>query len=105
MIRGIVVVTICLAALAVPGSALAQGGSNSPTEAQYAPASQQVTAGGGPGGGASSTSAAPSREPVGGLPFTGADLGVLALAAATLLGAGFLLRRMARPERRGSTGS
>jgi hypothetical protein len=81
---------LVVCALAVPSAALAQ----SPTHAQYAPQSHQIAAGGGP--------SAPSRSTIGSLPFTGLDVGVLALAAVALLGAGFALRRLSDPARRSS---
>ena len=47
------------------------------------------------GGGVSGTSAGPTKTAGGGaLPFTGADLGVVAAAGGLLLGLGFGLRRL-----------
>jgi hypothetical protein len=81
-------------ALAAPAAAIA----SSPSNAQYAPQNRQIAAGG--GGGGPST---PSRSTIGNLPFTGLDVGVLALAAVALLGAGFALRRLSDPTRRSSS--
>ena len=85
---------LAVAALAVPSAAFAQP--TSPTDAQYHPASQQIAATGG-GGGEPTAQAEPAGD--GSLPFTGLDLGVLAVAAAGLLGAGFALRRLSDPAR------
>jgi peptidoglycan/LPS O-acetylase OafA/YrhL len=82
-------VALAIVALAAPSAALAQVGS-SPTKAQYEPTNRQVSSGGGGG-------------TIGGLPFTGLDIGVLAIAAAALLGAGIALRRLSDPERRSSS--
>ena len=80
-------------ALAAPSVATA----TSPSHAQYEPQNHEISAGG--GGGPS----APSRSTIGNLPFTGLDIGVLALAAAALLGAGFALRRLSDPAKRSSS--
>ncbi|HEY7151687.1 MAG TPA: hypothetical protein VH391_08390 [Solirubrobacterales bacterium] len=82
-------------ALAAPSAAIA----SSPSNAQYEPQNHQIAAGGGGGSGPS----APSKSTIGSLPFTGLDVGVLALAAAALLGAGFALRRLSDPARRSSS--
>lgn len=81
-------------ALAAPSAAIAQ----SPTHAQYEPQNHQISVGGGGNG-----PSAPSNGNIGSLPFTGLDIGVLALAAAALLGAGFALRRLSDPARRSSS--
>jgi hypothetical protein len=78
-------------ALAAPSAAIAA----SPSNDQYAPENHQISPGGGP--------SAPSHNTIGNLPFTGLDVGVLALAAAALLGAGFALRRLSDPSRRSSS--
>jgi hypothetical protein len=83
-------------ALAVPSAALAQ----SPTNDQYAPENHQISAAGGGGG---SGPSAPSSNTIGSLPFTGLDVGVLALAALALVGAGFALRRLSDPARHSSS--
>jgi hypothetical protein len=101
------VVALAVGALAVPSAAIAA----SPTDKQYSSTPQQIAAGGGGGGpegggGGGPTSPGPSsnsNELVGGLPFTGFDVGVLALAAVALLGTGFTLRRLADPSRRASS--
>jgi hypothetical protein len=82
-------------ALAAPSVATAA----SPSHAQYEPQNHQISVGGGGGGGPS----APSRSTIGSLPFTGLDIGVLALAAAALLGAGLALRRLSDPAKRSSS--
>jgi hypothetical protein len=93
--------SLAIVALAVPSAALA----GSPTEKQYGSTPHQIAAGGG-GGGPTSSPAKPSapkeKAIVSGLPFTGFDVGVLALAAVALLGAGVTLRRLSDPSRRAS---
>jgi hypothetical protein len=97
--------TVCLVA---PSAALAQSGSSSPSNAQYQPINQQIAAAGGGGGPSSGPTAATSAGggsgggAIAGLPFTGLDLGVLALAAVALLGAGVTLRRLSDPARHSS---
>jgi hypothetical protein len=84
---------LAMLAIAAPSAALAQG--SDPSEAQYAPTSQQIAAGGGgedPGEGGQ----------IGGLPLTGLDLGVLVIAATVLVGTGVALRRLSDPARRSS---
>jgi hypothetical protein len=81
-------------ALAAPSAAIAA----SPSNSQYETQNHQISAGGGGGG-----PSAPSNSTIGSLPFTGLDVGVLALAAAALLGAGFALRRLSDPTRRSSS--
>jgi len=80
--------------LAAPAVATA----TSPSHAQYEPQNHQISVGGGGGGGGGPS--APSRSTIGSLPFTGLDIGVLALAAAALLGAGLALRRLSDPAKR-----
>ena len=58
------------------------------------------------GGGPAHLQAAPSsgsHAVISGLPFTGFDVGVLALASVALLGAGLTLRRLSDPARRSSS--
>jgi hypothetical protein len=81
-------------ALSVPSAAIA----SSPQHAQYTPQNHQISAGGGGAG-----PSGPSNSTIGSLPFTGLDIGVLALAAVALLGAGFALRRLSDPARRSSS--
>ncbi len=88
---------LLMVALAAPSAALA----SSPTHAQYEPKNQQIAATG--GGGSTGGPSAPSRSTIGSLPFTGLDVGVLALAAVALLGAGFALRRLSDPTRHSSS--
>jgi hypothetical protein len=93
--------SLAIVALAVPSAALA----GSPTEKQYGSTPHQIAAGGGGGGPQSPAKpSAPneSKALVSGLPFTGFDVGVLALAAVALLGAGVTLRRLSDPSRRAS---
>ncbi len=89
---------LLVVALAAPSAALA----SSPTHAQYEPKNHQIAATGG-GGSTGSGPSAPSRSTIGSLPFTGLDVGVLALAAVALLGAGFALRRLSDPARHSSS--
>jgi hypothetical protein len=85
---------LLVVALAAPSAAIAA----SPSNSQYEPQNHQISAGGGGNG-----PSAPSNNTIGNLPFTGLDVGVLALAAAALLGAGFALRRLSDPSRRSSS--
>lgn len=89
---------LLVVALAVPSAAIAQ----SPSNAEYNPQNHQISAAGGGGGGGAGPSA-PASSTIGSLPFTGLDIGVLALAAAALLGAGLALRRLSDPTRRSSS--
>ena len=103
--------TLAILVLAVPSVAWAQSGSSSPSNAQYQPANQQIAATGGGGGPNSSGPSAAAAGAGGsggggeiaGLPFTGLDLGVLALSAVALLGAGVTLRRLSDPARHSSS--
>jgi hypothetical protein len=93
--------SLAIVALAVPSAALA----GSPTEKEYGSTPHQIAAGGGGGGPQSPAKpSAPNEQKaiVSGLPFTGFDVGVLALAAVALLGAGVTLRRLSDPSRRAS---
>jgi len=86
--------------LAAPAAAMATSLSHD----QYDPKSQQIAAtGSGGGGGGSATTSSSGGSTIGSLPFTGLDVGVLALAAVALLGAGFALRRLSDPARRSSS--
>jgi hypothetical protein len=87
---------LLVVALAAPSAALAA----SPTHAQYQPKNHQIAATDGSTG---SGPSAPSQSTIGSLPFTGLDIGVLALAAVALLGAGFALRRLSDPARNSSS--
>jgi hypothetical protein len=79
---------VALASLAVAAPAFAQ----SATEDAYrgVAATQQFDNGGTGGTGATTTSSDS-------LPFTGLELGLIALVGAGLLGAGFAIRRVSRP--------
>jgi hypothetical protein len=96
---------LAIVALAVPTTAFAA----SPTGAQYDTTNHQVAAAGGgggaPNGGGPSAEASPSgsHAVISGLPFTGFDVGVLALASVALLGAGLTLRRLSDPARRSAS--
>jgi hypothetical protein len=81
-------------ALAAPSAAIA----TTPSNSQYQPQNHQIAVTGGGNG-----PSAPSNSTIGNLPFTGLDVGVLALAAIALLGAGFALRRLSDPTRRSSS--
>ena len=93
---------LAIVALAVPTTAFAA----SPTGAQYDTTNHQVAAAGGgggaPNGGGPEASPSGSHAVISGLPFTGFDVGVLALASVALLGAGLTLRRLSDPARRSS---
>ena len=95
-----IVLALAIAALAVPSAALA----GSPTGSEYNTTNHQIAAAGGGGGpSGSGPSGGGSNEPViSGLPFTGFDVGVLALASVALLGSGLTLRRLSDPSRRSS---
>ena len=101
------VLALATVAVAVPTGAFAA----SPTSKEYGTTNHQVAGtggGGGPtkGGGGPNTAAAPSsgsHAVISGLPFTGFDVGVLALASVALLGAGMTLRRLSDPARRSSS--
>jgi hypothetical protein len=96
-----IVLALAIVALAVPSASLA----GSPTSSQYDTTNHQIAAGGG-GGGPSEPSepSGPSDEPViSGLPFTGFDVGVLAIASVALLGSGLMLRRLSDPARRSAS--
>jgi hypothetical protein len=86
--------------LLLPATAGAQ--TASPSQSQYSGNLEQVTpsGGGGSGGGGDVASSGGSGESggsgssgVGGLPFTGLDVGMLAAVAAALLISGLILRR------------
>ena len=64
-----------------------------PTGAQYKPANARVSQFGGENGGGAGSSGLSSQ--VGGLPFTGIDVIVLAIAAVALVTGGLVLRRVA----------
>jgi hypothetical protein len=101
------VLALATVALAVPTGAFAA----SPTSTEYGTTNHQVAGtggGGGPtnGGGGPTTPATPasgSHAVISGLPFTGSDVGVLALASVALLGSGLMLRRLSDPSRRSSS--
>jgi len=98
-----IVLALAIVALAVPSAAMA----GSPTDAEYDTTNHQIAAAGGSGG--PSQGVAPSSGSGGndavisGLPFTGFDVGVLALASVALLGSGLMLRRLSDPSRRSSS--
>jgi len=89
-----VLVALALVAPGV-GSAQTVGPASDPASSQYGDASVQIQAGGKDGSN-TPPSDGPSAQVIGGLPFTGSDLVVLAGAAVVLLGAGLALRRHAR---------
>jgi hypothetical protein len=83
--RLVAMAVVAIGVLVVPATALAAD----PTEHQYGSTLDQISGGGTDPGEASSS--------VGGLPFTGFDVALLAAVAAALLIAGLALRRH-RPE-------
>jgi hypothetical protein len=93
-----VVLLAVVALLAIPSTVLAQA--KNPTDAQYAPVTEQIDQG--PGAQTQVQSGDPAEappsadRPVAGLPFTGLDIGMLAIAAALLAGSGLVLRRLSR---------
>ena len=96
------VLAIVIVALAVPSVALA----GSPSDAEYDTTNNQIAAAGGSGGpsGSGPSGGGGGNEAViSGLPFTGFDVGVLALASVALLGSGLTLRRLSDPSRRSSS--
>jgi hypothetical protein len=96
-----IVLALAIAALAVPSAALA----GSPTSSQYDTTNHQIAAAGG-GGGPSGSGNGPGNgndAVISGLPFTGFDVGVLALASVALLGSGLTLRRLSDPARRSTS--
>jgi hypothetical protein len=97
----LVMVAACLLLAAVPGAALAQ----SPTADGYSGVAGQQESGGNTPGAALQVSAAtvgdestPAAATSAGstLPFTGLEVGVIALAGICLLGGGVVLYRMSR---------
>jgi hypothetical protein len=99
-----IVLALAIVALAVPSASLA----GSPTQTEYDTTNQQIAAAG--GGGGPSEGAGPSggggggnNAVISGLPFTGFDVGILALASVALLGSGLTLRRLSDPARRSSS--
>jgi hypothetical protein len=102
-----IALALAMGALAVPSASLAA----SPTESEYDTTNHQIAAAGGsggpsegsgPSGGGGGTNSADNAV-IGGLPFTGFDVGVLALASLALLGSGLTLRRLSDPARRSSS--
>lgn len=89
---------LAIFALAVPGVAMA----GSPTDSQYDTTNHQIAAAGG-GGDPAGPSGGGNDAVISGLPFTGFDVGILALASVALLGAGLTLRRLSDPARRASS--
>jgi hypothetical protein len=100
---GLAAALVVIALVAAPAAIAA-----SPTADQYGSKVQQIAAtgsGGSSGGGGSATASTPSSggsNSVGSLPFTGLDLGLMALVAAALVGGGFALRRASNPAKRSS---
>jgi hypothetical protein len=96
-----IVLALAIVALAVPSASLA----GSPTKSQYETTNHQIAAAGGGGGPShpSGPSGGSNEAVISGLPFTGFDVGVLALASVALLGSGLTLRRLSDPSRRSSS--
>jgi hypothetical protein len=96
------VLALVVVALAVPSVALA----GSPSDSEYDTTNHQIAAAGGsggPSGNAPSGGGGGNEAVISGLPFTGFDVGVLALASVALLGSGLTLRRLSDPSRRSSS--
>jgi hypothetical protein len=92
--RALAALLATVALLAIPSTALAQ--QVSPTQDQYQRTEVVTGNPGDPGNpGGPSTS-----NQVGGLPFSGLDVGLLIAAAAVLGGSGLVLRRMSAADRR-----
>ena len=93
---------LAIGALAVPSASLA----GSPSDSEYDTTNHQIAAAGGSGGpsgsGPSGGGGGGNEAVISGLPFTGFDVGVLALASVALLGSGLTLRRLSDPSRRSS---
>jgi hypothetical protein len=96
-----IVLALAIVALAVPSASLA----GSPTNSQYDTTNHQIAAAGGGGGpsGSGPSGGGDNDAVISGLPFTGFDVGVLALASVALLGSGLTLRRLSDPARRSSS--
>jgi hypothetical protein len=99
-----IVLALAIVALAVPSASLA----GSPTNSEYDTTNHQIAAAGGSGGpsegsGPSGGGGSSNNAVISGLPFTGFDVGVLALASVALLGSGLTLRRLSDPARRSSS--
>ena len=92
---------LAIIALAVPAAAMA----GSPTNSEYDTTNHQIAATGGGGGPSepSGPSGGGNDAVISGLPFTGFDVGILALASVALLGSGLMLRRLSDPARRSSS--
>jgi hypothetical protein len=92
------------AALAVPGSAIAQDQLANPSAAQYQPQGDVL---GGTASGGTGSSPSVAGTPTGGngngqigsLPFTGMDLAIVAGVALLLTGTGLALHRLSVPPR------
>lgn len=109
-LSGVIAIVVLAAAFAIPTQAFAQencsNANSDPTAAQYCSPSNVLGEGESEAPTTSAVESAPAAEesaraaPVsegGSLPFTGLDVGILALAAAALTGAGLLLRRLTAP--------
>jgi hypothetical protein len=97
-----IVLALAIVALAVPSASLA----GSPTNSEYDTTNHQIAAaggGGGPSEGSGPSGGGGNDAVISGLPFTGFDVGILALASVALLGAGVTLRRLSDPARRSSS--
>ncbi len=97
-----IVIALAIGALAGPSAALA----GSPSDSEYDTTNHQIAAAGGsggPSGSGPSGGGGGNDAVISGLPFTGFDVGVLALASVALLGSGLMLRRLSDPSRRSSS--
>jgi hypothetical protein len=95
-IKKILAVASIATMLILPATALAQSSDQAYGGAGEVISGLQQGGGGGGGGGGGSNSPTPVKAEAqgGNLPFTGADLGVLAAAGGVLVGLGFGLRRL-----------
>jgi hypothetical protein len=93
-VRKLTVSAVVTAALlvALPGAAAAQA--SSPASAQYDDQAQLIR-----DQAHQAKTATPSDPVIGGLPFTGVDLGILAVLAVALVGAGAAIQRTERHQR------
>lgn len=95
-VRRLCALAVAMLAFAVTIPAVASAQSIDPTDEQYREGVLGVAAGGGSGDSASDGSSSGSAAD--GLPFTGLDVVAIAAIGAGLLGAGFAVRRAARPS-------
>jgi hypothetical protein len=83
--KRIVMLAVVIAALMVPGAAFAESSSCQAYNPQLCESTSAAT-----------TTSGETDASTGTLPFTGLDVALLAAGGATLLGAGFVVRRLSR---------